>query len=56
MLSSRGQERKQTHLVLFHHLPDPAALLANDEAMELVRDLHIFRDWNQCLEWRHEEN
>lgn len=38
------------HLVLLHHLPDPAALLADDVAMQLVRHLHVFCDRDQRLE------
>lgn len=37
------------YLVVFHHLPDSNALLANDVAMQLIRHLHILCYGHQRL-------
>lgn len=42
-------QRVRANLVLLHHLPDPAALLANDVAMQLVRHFDVLRYGHQRL-------
>lgn len=49
-LARRWRQTAYTNLVLLHHLPDAAALLADDVAMQLVRHFDVLCYGHQRLE------
>ena len=45
-----GGRDRDVHVEVLHHLAHVAALLADDEAVEVVRHGHILRHWHQVLQ------